>query len=113
MGMEMATITNTGNASAAPTAGVGRLRWIQLLCCVLCMVMIANLQYGWTYFVNPIRDAHKLWGFEFFGYRFDAIASIQLAFSIFIALETWLTPIEGWFVDLLGPKNGPRLMVAF
>ena len=26
-------------------------------------------------------------------------AAIQLAFSIFIAAETWLVPIEGWFVD--------------
>ena len=41
------------------------------------------------------------------------IAAIQFAFSIFIALETWLTPIEGWIVDILGPQRGPKLMVAF
>jgi OFA family oxalate/formate antiporter-like MFS transporter len=64
--------------------------------------MIANLQYGWTLFVNPINKAHG-W----------SIASIQVAFSIFIALETWLTPIEGWIVDILGPQRGPKLMVAF
>lgn len=40
-------------------------------------------------------------------------ASIQVAFSIFIALETWLTPIEGWIADSLGPRLGPRLVVAF
>ena len=51
---------------------------------MLCMILIANLQYGWTLFVNPINKAHG-W----------SIASIQLAFSIFIALETWLTPIHG------------------
>jgi OFA family oxalate/formate antiporter-like MFS transporter len=34
------------------------------------------------------------------------------AFSIFIALETWLTPIQGWFVDILGPRRGPKLVVA-
>jgi OFA family oxalate/formate antiporter-like MFS transporter len=66
------------------------------------MVLIANLQYGWTLFVNPINKAHG-W----------SIAEIQLAFSIFIALETWLTPVEGWIVDALGARNGPRLMVAF
>jgi OFA family oxalate/formate antiporter-like MFS transporter len=66
------------------------------------MVLIANLQYGWTLFVNPINKAHG-W----------SIAEIQLAFSIFIALETWLTPVEGWIVDALGTRNGPRLMVAF
>ena len=57
---------------------------------------------GWTLFVNPISKAHG-W----------SIAAIQFAFAIFIALETWLTPIEGWIVDILGPRNGPRLMVAF
>jgi len=65
------------------------------------MVMIANLQYGWTLFVNPIATKHG-W----------SIAAIQLAFSIFIALETWLTPVEGWIVDQLG-VTGAKLMVAF
>jgi OFA family oxalate/formate antiporter-like MFS transporter len=78
------------------------VRWAQLICCIICMVLIANLQYGWTLFVNPISKAHG-W----------SLASIQFAFSIFIALETWLTPIEGWIVDVLGPRRGPKLMVAF
>ena len=46
------------------------------------------------------------------GKQWLAIAAIQLAFSIFIALETWLTPIEGWIVDQLGPR-GPKIVVAF
>ena len=77
-------------------------RWTQLIVGLICMVLIANLQYGWTLFVNPINKAHG-W----------SIAEIQLAFSIFIALETWLTPVEGWIVDAIGPRNGARLMVAF
>jgi OFA family oxalate/formate antiporter-like MFS transporter len=64
------------------------------------MAMMANLQYGWTYFVGPMSKAH-LW----------SVGSIQVAFSIFIALETWLTPIEGWIVDSLGVR-GPKYMVA-
>src|ERR1700758_2851274 len=82
--------------------GVSGLRWGFLAICVVCMIMIANLQYGWTLFVNPINKAHG-W----------SITSIQIAFSIFIALETWLTPIQGWIVDSLGPQRGPKLMVAF
>ena len=66
------------------------------------MIMIANLQYGWTLFVDPINKAHG-W----------SIASIQVAFSIFVALETWLTPVEGWIVDSSAPRRGPKLMVAF
>jgi MFS transporter, OFA family, oxalate/formate antiporter len=72
------------------------------MCCIGCMVLIANLQYGWTFFVNPINKAHG-W----------SLASIQFAFSIFIALETWLTPLAGWIVDSLGVRIGPKLVVAF
>jgi OFA family oxalate/formate antiporter-like MFS transporter len=77
-------------------------RWLQLIFGVVCMVMIANLQYGWTLFVQPMSAAHG-W----------TIVDIQVAFSLFVALETWLTPIEGWLGDWIGPKNGPRLVVAF
>jgi MFS transporter, OFA family, oxalate/formate antiporter len=95
----MTTTSPAASAGASETVGV---RWMQLICCIICMVLIANLQYGWTLFVNPINKAHG-W----------SLASIQLAFSIFIALETWLTPVEGWIVDILGPRRGPKLMVAF
>lgn len=60
---------------------------------VVCMTMIANLQYGWTFFVGPMQAQHG-W----------ARAAIQVAFTIFILTETWLVPIEGWFVDKYGPK---------
>ncbi len=77
-------------------------RWVQLIVGVLCMVLIANLQYGWTLFVQPMAKANS-W----------SVAGIQVAFSIFVALETWCTPIQGWIVDRMGPQNGPRVMVAF
>jgi len=68
-------------------------RWVQLVVGIVCMAMIANLQYGWTLFVNPI-DAKFHWG----------RASIQVAFSIFVLLETWLVPVEGYLVDRFGPR---------
>jgi OFA family oxalate/formate antiporter-like MFS transporter len=67
--------------------------WVQLVLGIACMAMIANLQYGWTLFVNPI-DAKYHWG----------PAEIQIAFSIFVFTETWLVPIESWFVDHYGPR---------
>src|SRR5437868_6507220 len=72
-------------------------RWGQLLFGIICMVMIANLQYGWTLFVNPIDQKYH-WG----------RAAIQVAFTIFVLTETWLVPIEGYLID----KFGPRVMVA-
>jgi OFA family oxalate/formate antiporter-like MFS transporter len=77
---------------------VSRQRWLQLILGIVCMAMIANLQYGWTLFVNPI-DAKYHWG----------RAAIQVAFTIFVLTETWLVPVEGWFVD----RYGPRVVVLF
>jgi OFA family oxalate/formate antiporter-like MFS transporter len=71
-------------------------RWLQLVIGVVCMAMVANLQYGWTLFVDPMSQKHE-W----------SRASIQVAFTIFVVTETWLVPIEGWFVD----KFGPRIVV--
>jgi OFA family oxalate/formate antiporter-like MFS transporter len=64
------------------------------------MMLIANLQYAWTLFVGPIREAHD-W----------SLAEIQWAFTIFIATETWITPFAGYAVDHLGSRFGPRLMI--
>lgn len=73
-------------------------RWMQLIIGIVCMGLVANLQYAWTLFVSPMETKNH-WG----------LPAIQLAFSIFIVVETWLVPIEGWAVD----KFGPRPVVAF
>ena len=68
-------------------------RWVQLVLGIICMASVANLQYGWTLFVLPIQQH---WGWS--------KAEIQVAFSIFILLETWLVPFEGAIVDRFGPR---------
>ncbi|HEY3596170.1 MAG TPA: oxalate/formate MFS antiporter [Paraburkholderia sp.] len=77
----------------APAPGFWKNRWFQLAVGILCMALVANLQYAWTLFVAPMEARHH-WG----------LASIQLAFSIFILTETWLVPLEGWLVDRFGPR---------
>jgi OFA family oxalate/formate antiporter-like MFS transporter len=72
-------------------------RYLQLIIGILCMVMIANLQYGWNLFVDPMSKAQG-W----------SRAAIGGAFSFFVLAETWLVPVEGWFVD----KFGPRIVVT-
>jgi OFA family oxalate/formate antiporter-like MFS transporter len=84
--------------TAQPIAEGKYFRWLQLAMGIVCMAMIANLQYGWTLFVDPI-DAKYHWG----------RAAIQLAFTLFVVTETWLVPVEAWFVD----KYGPRVVVMF
>jgi len=82
--------------SSARTSAIiapNSVRSVQLLVGIVCMVMIANLQYGWTLFVTPIDEKYH-WG----------RAAIQVAFAIFVLTETWLVPIEGWLVDRFGPR---------
>src|ERR1700751_305275 len=87
----------TQSTASSPAEG-GYFRWLQLVMGIVCMAMIANLQYGWTLFVDPI-DAKYHWGRP----------AIQLAFTLFVVTETWLVPVEAWFVD----KYGPRIVIMF
>ena len=78
--------------------------WTQLIIGVICMACVANMQYGWTLFVNPI-DAKYHWG----------TPAIQVAFTTFVLLETWLIPVEGYLVDRFGPRwvvMGGSILVA-
>src|SRR5690242_13567998 len=77
----------------APAVAPTSTRLVQLIVGIVCMGMIANLQYGWTLFVNPIDQKYH-WGRP----------AIQVAFTIFVLTETWLVPVEGWLVDRFGPK---------
>jgi OFA family oxalate/formate antiporter-like MFS transporter len=90
-------VSNTNEAAPAAATSSG-FRWMQLAMGIVCMAMIANLQYGWTLFVDPI-DAKYHWGRP----------AIQLAFTLFVVTETWLVPVEAWFVD----KYGPRMVIMF
>jgi OFA family oxalate/formate antiporter-like MFS transporter len=85
----MSELATASGDDARPVLG----RWGQLVIGIICMSMIANLQYGWTLFVNPIDEKYQ-WG----------RAAIQVAFTIFVLTETWLVPIEGYLVDKYGPK---------
>jgi MFS transporter, OFA family, oxalate/formate antiporter len=88
-----ATSTPAGNPPLAKPASPLGNPWVQLVLGVLCMACVANLQYGWTLFVDPI-DAKYHWG----------RAAIQVAFTLFVLVETWLIPIEGYLVDRYGPR---------
>jgi MFS transporter, OFA family, oxalate/formate antiporter len=89
----LADTVNMSSTGASAIATPAPIRLVQLLIGIVCMVMIANLQYGWTLFVTPIDQKYH-WG----------RAAIQLAFTIFVLTETWLVPVEGWLVDRFGPK---------
>src|SRR6059036_3476621 len=83
----------TAAKPAAESRASASARWVQLVLGIVGMVAIANLQYGWTLFVNPI-DSRFHWG----------KAAIQVAFTVFVLAETWLVPFEGYLVDRFGPR---------
>jgi MFS transporter, OFA family, oxalate/formate antiporter len=69
-------------------------RWFQLVAAVIAMVMIANLQYAWTFFVQPMQTATH-W----------KLSDIQAAFALFILFQTWVQPLDGWLIDHFGPRG--------
>ena len=73
-------------------------RWIQLIAGIVAMMAIANLQYAWTLFTKPIQAHLGV-----------SLVAVQWTFTLFVALETWLVPFEGYLVD----KIGPRFMLGF
>ena len=58
------------------------------------MIMIGNLQYAWTLFVQPMMSAT--------GWK---LSEVQWGFSFFIAVMTWSMPLSGWLIDRLGPRT--------
>jgi OFA family oxalate/formate antiporter-like MFS transporter len=68
-------------------------RWSRLVASTIAMIMIANLQYAWTFFVKPIMGAT--------GWK---LSEVQWGFTLFIAFETWMMPLSGWFMDRFGPR---------
>src|SRR3984893_6139411 len=73
-------------------------RWVQLIAGIVAMMAIANLQYAWTLFTKPIQTHLHV-----------SLVAVQWTFTLFVALETWLVPFEGYLVD----KIGPRFMLGF
>ena len=94
----------TSTTVEAGIVASARTRWAQLAFGIICMVMVANLQLGWTPFVDPIDQKYH-WG------RY----AIQWAFTIFVLTQTWLVPLHGYLVDRFGPRvtiSGAGLLVG-
>jgi MFS transporter, OFA family, oxalate/formate antiporter len=68
-------------------------RWAQLIAGIVAMMAIANLQYAWTLFTKPIQNHLHV-----------SLVAVQWTITLFIALETWLVPFEGFLVDQIGPR---------
>ncbi len=90
-------VENVSIATGSPEGARLNNRWFQLSLGILAMIMVANLQYGWTLFVNPLSIAHG-W----------TKTQVQFTFTLFVLFQVWLVPVTGYLVD----RYGPRLFVA-
>ena len=78
-------------AESPASAGVNR--WWQLGWGLVCMMAISSSQYVWTLFTTPLTE------------RLNAtLAEIQVTFSVLIVLQTFLSPFQGYLVDVFGPR---------
>jgi OFA family oxalate/formate antiporter-like MFS transporter len=76
-----------------PGGNMLRNRWFQLVASVIAMIMIANLQYAWNLFNEPIRKATN-W----------KLSDIQWAVTLFLFVQTFAQPAQGWIIDRMGPR---------
>ncbi|HTU71053.1 MAG TPA: oxalate/formate MFS antiporter [Candidatus Baltobacteraceae bacterium] len=87
-------MSSAQSSAAVPRENILHNHWVQLIAGIVCMAMIANLQYGWTVFVNPIHTAMG-W----------SRAAIQVSFTLFVLVESWLVPFEAALADRFGPRR--------
>ncbi len=71
-------------------------RWVRLWSAFVGMVMIGNLQYGWTYFAEPMVKGHTDQHWQ--------LSEVQWGFALFLAAGTWATPFFATFIDKYGPR---------
>src|SRR5215472_8102358 len=85
------SMADSSNALIHPSRVMNR--WVQLVAGIIAMMAIANLQYAWTLFTTPIQAKLHV-----------SLVAVQWTFTLFVALETWLVPFEGYLVDIIGPR---------
>jgi oxalate/formate antiporter len=71
----------------------GSTRWVQLLLGFIVMMTISSPQYVWTLFVPSFQKTTS-----------GILSEVQWTITILIVLQTWLSPVQGYLVDKLGPK---------
>src|ERR1700688_2571293 len=79
--------------AAAPGNATASARWMQLLLGFIVMMTISSPQYVWTLFVPSFQ---KTTG--------SILSEVQWTITFLIVLQTWLSPLQGYLIERLGPK---------
>src|SRR5581483_2614269 len=70
-------------------------RWVQLTAGIIGMIAVANFQYAWTLFVQPLQDKHD----------WSRVAIQDALYIFFVSAQTWLVPLEGYLAERFGPRK--------
>src|SRR6202051_5203585 len=84
---------NTTSARQTRTTGILGSRWMQLFLGLVCMMAISSPQYRWTVFRKPLMTQLGV-----------SLTQVQITFSIFVVLQTFLSPLQGYLIETFGPK---------
>jgi oxalate/formate antiporter len=84
---------NTPSAQQTQTTGFLGSRWMQLILGLICMTAISSPQYVWTLFTKPLMAQLGV-----------SLTQLQVTFSIFVVLQTFLSPLQGYLIEKFGPK---------
>ncbi|HYL98216.1 MAG TPA: oxalate/formate MFS antiporter [Blastocatellia bacterium] len=68
-------------------------RWFKLAACIVAMMAVANIQYAWTLFTNPLVTSLG-----------RSLAAIQFAFTCFVIVQTCFLPANAYLIDRVGPR---------
>src|SRR5690606_10389627 len=93
MRREVMAVAMTAEGGGQKSASALSNPWLQLIFGIICMATIANLQYAWPLFRGPIASN--------FGWNTPAV---EISFTIFLVVQTWLVPLEGVFIDKYGSR---------
>jgi OFA family oxalate/formate antiporter-like MFS transporter len=83
----------TLEAAAPATATAAATRWMQLLLGFIVMMTISSPQYVWTLFVPSFQKTTGA-----------ILSEVQWTITFLIVLQTWLSPLQGFLVERIGPK---------
>jgi oxalate/formate antiporter len=83
------TIGSTAGSSTSASAAA----WKQLLLGFIVMMTISSPQYVWTLFVPSFQKTTGA-----------ILSEVQWTITFLIVLQTWLSPLQGFLVEKLGPK---------
>ena len=86
-------VAMTAEGGGQKTASALSNPWLQLIFGIVCMATIANLQYAWPLFRGPIASS----------FSWNAPA-VEISFTIFLVVQTWLVPLEGVLIDKYGSR---------